>query len=182
MIITITGLPGSGKTTVVKELSRRLGIPWYSIGDLRGIMAQDRGMTIDELNQLGETEAFTDNEVDEYQKKLGTSGESFLMDGRLSWYFIPHSFKIFLDVDPQIGAQRIFDAERSQERPDEPAYTSPEEARGIVEKRVASDVKRYQQYYGVDFLDRTNYDLVIDTSHTTAEEVINQILAKIPKS
>lgn len=182
MIITITGLPGSGKTTVVKQLSEMLGIPWYSVGNLRGKMAEERGMTIDELNALGETEAFTDKEVDEYQTKLGQSGESFIIDGRLSWYFIPNSFKIFLDVNPNVGAQRIYDASKKGERDDEKAYESVEEVKQFIADRVASDISRYQKYYEVDFLDRSNYNLVLDTTNLTIEEKARIILDKIPKS
>jgi cytidylate kinase len=182
MIITVTGLPGSGKTTIIKQLSEALQLPWYSVGDLRGKMAKERGITIDALNTIGESEAFTDKEVDDYQKSLGESSESFVIDGRLSWYFIPNSFKIFLDVDPKIGAERIFEASKKGERPDEEMYTSVEEAAQFISNRVASDVKRYQKYYQVDFLNRNNYDLVIDTSSITAEEATRQILEKIPKS
>lgn len=179
MIITITGLPGSGKTTVVKQLSETLGVPWYSVGNLRGKMAEDRGMTIDELNALGETEAFTDKDVDDYQKKLGESGESFVIDGRLSWHFIPNSFKIFLDVNPDTGAQRIFDASKNGERDDEKAYGSVEETKQFIANRVASDVRRYQKYYGIDFLDRSNYDLVLDTTNLTMDEQTKIILNAI---
>lgn len=182
MIITITGLPGSGKTTVIKQLSNALHLPWYSIGDLRGKMAKERGMTIDELNALGETEAFTDNEVDDYQKSLGTSGESFVIDGRLSWHFIPSSFKVFLDVNKNVGATRIFGASKKGQRSDEKSYESVDEVKTFIANRVASDVRRYQKYYGVDFLNRNNYDLVVNTSNLTAEEVVRQILEQIPKS
>ena len=34
MIITITGLPGSGKTSVAKHLAKHLHIKHYSMGDL----------------------------------------------------------------------------------------------------------------------------------------------------
>ena len=176
MIITITGLPGSGKTTVVKQLSETLGVPWYSVGNLRGKMAEERAITIDELNALGETEAFTDKDVDDYQKKLGESGESFVIDGRLSWYFIPNSFKVFLDVDPDVGAKRIFEASQKGERGDEKAYSSVEEVKQFIADRVASDVRRYQKYYGVDFLNRANYNLVLDTTNLTIDEKAKIIL------
>lgn len=176
MILSITGLPGSGKTTIVKLLSQKLEVPWYSVGDLRGKMAKERGMTIDELNRMGETEAFTDKDVDDYQKTLGESNESFVIDGRLSWYFIPTSYKIFLRVDPDVAAERIFTASQKGERTDEPLYASIEEAKQFIENRIASDVRRYQKYYGVDFLDHKNYDLVIDTSLMTPEEVVNRVI------
>ena len=36
MIITISGLPGSGKSTIGKMLAKKLGYKFYSMGDLRG--------------------------------------------------------------------------------------------------------------------------------------------------
>ena len=179
MIIALTGLPGSGKTTVASMLAERLGVPWYSMGDLRGKMAADRGMSIDELNALGETEAFTDNEVDEYQKKLGESGESFVIDGRLSWHFIPSAFKVFLYVDPKVGAERVFQAQQAKARPDERKYASAEEAQTALSERVASDQRRYQKYYGLDIMDRANYDLWIDTSPIPPQPIVEMILKAV---
>jgi len=49
MIITISGLPGSGKTTVAKKLSKKLNYEFISVGDLKGQFAKEKGMTIDEF-------------------------------------------------------------------------------------------------------------------------------------
>ncbi len=179
MIITITGMPGSGKTTVVKSLAESLQVPWYSVGDLRGKMARERGMTIDEFNVLGEKEAFTDKEVDEYQTKLGLSGEAFVIDGRLSWHFIPNSLKVFLDVDEDEAAKRIFHSIKSGQRPDEKMRTSVDEVKHAIKERITSDQTRYQKYYQLDFLDKSNYDLVIDTTKMSQEEVCRKILELI---
>ena len=180
MIISLTGMPGSGKSTIAKLLSQKLSVPWYSVGDLRGKMAKEHGMTIDELNTLGETEAFTDKDVDEYQTKLGFGNESFIIDGRLSWHFIPQSLKVFLSVDPDIAAARIFGASKAGKRADEKAYTSSAEVKQAIADRVASDQLRYQKYYQIDYLDLKNYDLIIDTTRLTPEMIVRQILSKIP--
>ena len=179
MIITITGLPGSGKSTIAKLIAKQLEYPHYSMGDLRGKMALDRGMTIDELNKLGETEDFTDKEVDDYQSKLGRTESDFIVDGRLSWYFIPHSFKIFLDVDSTVGAKRVYEDDRSKNRQDEPHYQSLAQAKEVIGDRILSDQKRYQKYYQINFLDKTNYDLVINTTHKTIEEITQLITEAI---
>ena len=171
MIISLTGKPGSGKSTVATLLAKKLAMPWYSMGDLRGQMAQERGMTIDELNKLGEKEIFTDKEVDDFQTKLGRSGQSFIMDSRLAWHFIPDSFKIFLDVDASEGARRIFQTKRADE-----SYVSIEAAAKAVAERIASDAKRYQKYYQVDLTDLSHFDLIIDTTNISAEKVAEQIL------
>lgn len=182
MIITISGVPGSGKTTVAKILAERLGMKFYSMGDLRGKMATERGLTIDELNKLGETEAFTDNDVDTYQTKLGQTEDNFVIEGRLSWHFIPHSFKIFLECDEKEAARRIFLSKRhkSAERKDEPLYASIEEAAEVIRHRIASDNLRYGKYYGLQYQDKKNYDLIIDTTNLKgAEATVETMLKKI---
>ena len=159
MIITITGLPGAG--------------------DLRRKMAEDRGMTIHEFNALGETEDFTDKDVDAYQEALGKEQDEFIIDGRLSWYFIPHSFKLFLSVDPKEAARRIFNDSKEGQRPNEDVYRSVEEVEEANAARLASDMKRYQKYYGVDYLKEGNYDLVIDTTDKSPEEILQLILSAL---
>ena len=181
MIIAVSGLAGSGKSTIVKKLADHFSLPQYSVGALRGKMALERGMTIEQLNALGEQEAFTDTEVDDYQTKLGASGASFIIDGRMSWHCIPHAFKIFLTVDPDEGARRVFSASK-EGREDEQTYHSAEELKTALQERNASDQRRYQKYYGVDFLDPHNYDMVIDTTHLSPEQIFEQILQKAPKT
>jgi len=164
MIITLTGLPGAGKTTLAKLLSEQMHLKWYSMGDIRGQMAAKHGMTIDEFNELGMKEDFTDKEVDAYQKNLGETEDNFVADGWMSWYFIPHAFKIFIDVNLDEGARRVFKERRHEKSKDEPEYTSLEETKKILQNRIENSRARYQKYYGVDYLNRTNYDLIIDTT------------------
>lgn len=177
MIVTVSGLPGSGKSTVAKMLAARLGYRFFSMGDLRGKAALERGLTIDEFNALPEN---TDAVVDDYQKKLGETEDDLVVDGRISWHFIPRSVKVFLDVDPQVAAERIFAAKRGPGRGDEPAYRDVAHVRETLERRVASDAARYRALYGIDFADRSVYDLVVDTSAKTPEETLAAILAALP--
>src|SRR3989338_11043792 len=132
MIITLSGMPGSGKTTVAKRIAKKLKLKHYSTGDLRGKIALKHRMTIDELNKLGEKEDWTDKEVDYYQKKLGKTSDNFIIDGRLGFYFIPNSIKIFLKVDLKEGAKRILKAGK---RPDERKYKNVNESLKEIKKR-----------------------------------------------
>lgn len=108
MIISFSGVPGAGKSTIAKMLAQKLGWPRYYMGGLRRQKAKERGMTLEEYNKLGETDPSTDLEVDRYQEKLGKEKDDFIIEGRTSWYFIPHSLKIYLDVDLNKGSERIY--------------------------------------------------------------------------
>lgn len=173
MIITIAGLPGAGKTTAARALAKKLKMKFYSMGDLRGKMALERGLTIDKFNALPEN---TDIVVDRYQKKLGRTEDNFIVDGWASWHFIPKSFKIFLDVKPNVGAQRIFRDQGTPHRRDEPRMSSVAVARLVIAARVAHTRRRLKKYYGIDFLNKKNYDLVIDTSSKRPADVLKLIL------
>lgn len=181
MILSISGVPGSGKTTVGKILAERLRMNFYSVGGLRGKMAIERGISIDELNKIGENDATTDTSVDDYQRELGVKEDQFVIEGRLSWHFIPHSFKIFLSCDPRESARRIYEGQRAgdgKERSDEKIYTSVEEAQAAIEQRVASDILRYEKYYQLDYRAPSNYDLILDTTDMKGpEETAERILA-----
>lgn len=179
MIITIAGRPGAGKSTVGKILSEKLGYNRYSIGDLRGKAAQDRDMTIDEWNKLGEASDETDIAVDNYQKKLGDTQDDFIIDGRISWHFIPNSLKVFLDVNAETGASRIFEHSKEGERKDEGGYESVEDVKSRAEARNTSDNIRYQKYYDISWDNKANFDLVIDTTNLTPDEVATQIIDKM---
>ncbi len=178
MIITISGMPGSGKTTVAKLLAKKLRMKFYSIGDLRGRMAMERGLTLEQLNEIGMKEAWTDTEADEYQKKLAEKENDFVIESRLGFHFIPQSLKIFLDVDTMTGAKRIF----NDQRPDERKKDTLSEALEAIRKRTESDRKRYKKYYGInDFTDKSHYDVVIDTTRLAPKQVVEKILEMIKK-
>ena len=114
--ITITGEIGSGKTTVGKILAKRIDCDFLSVGSLRREIAKEKGLTIQELNKIGETETWTDEIADQKQIELGKRSSNFVIEGRLSWHFIPNSFKIFLDITKEEGAKRIIIEKRDSEQ------------------------------------------------------------------
>ena len=176
MIITISGVPGSGKTSVGRLLAARLGYPFQSVGELRGKMALERGIDLNQLNALGETDPSTDNPVDEYQRDLGKTKKDFIMEGRVSWYFIPQSFKILLLCDPDMAATRALP--NAAERADE-SYASAEDTKKGFQARLASDMRRYKKYYDIEnYLDPAHYDFVLDTTHINGVAAVTDAVEK----
>ncbi len=175
MIITISGKGGSGKSTVANKIADKLKLKHYSIGDLMREMASDKGISLLELGKIAEKDKAIDKELDDRQIKLGMDKNNFVIDGRLTAYFIPQAnVKIFLDATEGIRAERIWKAERS----DEGKLTLKQTAENL-RKREVSERKRYKEYYGVDYSDRKLYDLIINTSKISVEEVVKEVLALV---
>lgn len=177
MIISISGTPGSGKSTLAKRLAEQLGYPYFYMGGRRREIARRHGLTIGEFNALGETEAWTDLEVDEHLRTEVAQQANAVIDSRLAFHFIPNSLKIFIAVAEPIGAQRIFDALRKNpdKRNEGSALGSPAAVQESNQQRIASDRLRYLKYYGVDYLDQKNYDLVLDTTKLSREQAFSAL-------
>ena len=179
MIITLNGYPGSGKSTVGKLLATRLNIKRYAMGDLRRDAAEERGMTLEAWNTLGETSPETDLYVEEKVKQLGRGEDHFLLDSRTAFHYIPNSVKIFLTVDPKEGARRIFEDIQAGARDEQNPYTSIKEVVEANAERTESDNRRYQKYYGFRWDNLEAYDHVIDTTFIPPEKVVDQIIEAI---
>lgn len=175
MIITISGKPGSGKSTVAKIVARKLNLKHYSVGDLWRKMAAERGMTILEFNKLVEKDSNIDLETDRRQRELGKKEDNFVIDGRMSFYFIPNSVKIFLDVGEEAGANRIF----QEKRGDVENYPNVEGTMDKIWKREQSELKRYRKLYKADYTNTKNFDAVIDTTRMPAEKVAERVIKTV---
>jgi len=175
MIISFSGNAGSGKSTLAKKLAKELNWPRYYIGGLRRAKARERGMTLAEYNKLGETDISTDKEVDEHQKELGKKEDDFIIEGRTSWHFIPHSLKIYIHVDHEEGAKRIFKDLEETERNEDSNLDSIEAVIKSNRRREESDNKRYLEYYNIKAYDKDNYDFILDTTTLTADVAYKEL-------
>jgi len=176
-IITLTGDLGSGKSTVSKLLINQLGYDYIYTGKIQREIADKHNMTTLELNKYAETHPEIDEEIDSTFKSLNNSS-NLIVDSRLAWFFIPNSFKVYMKTDLEVSANRILnDSQRKSEK-----NTSVEETAKNIMERKASENKRYMELYGADCADLSNFDLVIDTSFISPEEVAEVIIAEYRKS
>jgi len=170
--ITLTGDLGSGKSTVSKILLERLGYEYVYTGKIQREIAARHGMSTLELNRYAETHPEIDAEIDATFKALNDSVR-LIVDSRLAWFFMPKSFKVYLQTDISVAAERISgDRQRKSEQ-----YASKEEAVKDIIARKASENKRYQELYGADCSDMSKFDLVIDTSHIAPQDVAEAIIS-----
>ena len=114
MIITISGQSGTNKTEIARILAKKLNHKHYSITEHRKNMATERNITIAEFNKVGEIQDFTDKQVDEFQAELTKKEKNLIVDGKLSYYFVPDSIKIYLKSNIRAKADRAYNKEKHQ--------------------------------------------------------------------
>lgn len=178
-LITIAGKLGSGKSSTAKMISQILNYKHYSTGDFMRSIANDRKISLAELGKIAETDDSIDKILDDHNLEIGKM-ENVVLDSRLGFYFIPESFKVFLELDPEIAAERILEDKKINPNRHTEATGLFNTKESVVEKinnRLLSERKRYKELYGIE--DQTahdNFDLVIDTSKIPVEEVSQKII------
>lgn len=171
-IITISGKPGSGKSSTADRVAELLGYTRHSSGDMvRRVLAKE-GMSLEEYNQKAIDEHDLDDKVDEELRSL-RNAKDVVVDSRLGFYWIPESFKVYLDLDLEVATARIFkDAINNKKRSDagEGGNSLPDVARQVRE-RMQDEQERFRSLYGVDPYSTRHFDLVIDTSRHDPQTV-----------
>ena len=168
--ITISGDPGSGKTTFARIVAQRTGYKLITTGNIFRKLAAEKGISVTELNEMAETKAEIDRLVDDYIVSLNDTPEHLVLDSRMAWHFMRNALKIRLTVDLDVAVARIFkDTAELREK-----FTDIETAMQEVERRRKSEIFRYKTLYGVDIGDPANFDLVINTSHKAPEDVTHE--------
>jgi len=181
MIISISGSLGSGKSTAAKNLAKQLNYKHYSTGDFWRELAARRNLDVYEYNKLAEIDPSIDKEIDGFSGELGKKEDDFVIDSRLAWYFIPQSYKVQFEIDPYEGAKRIFLHSQQTNRGNEKRYENIEKTMEAIKKRDESEKQRFLSLYNADITNPNNYDLVINTTNLTPEQVVEKILDSLPE-
>lgn len=154
LVITISGLHGSGTSTQAKRLAEALGLRYVSAGLLFRRIAEERGLTIEELSREAERNPELDRMIDERTREEARKG-NVVIDASLSGWMVENAdLKIFLKAPLGERVRRIARRER----------LTMEEAERETLKRERSERERFRRYYGIDISDLSIYDVVINTA------------------
>lgn len=177
-IITISGELASGKGTVTELLSKQLNYEIYRNGAYFRQLAKEKGMDVTTFNSYVADHPEIDRQIEKSAAEYAKTHTNLIVDARLGWYAIPNSFKVYLVVDIDIAANRAFN---DPNRKDTESFPTVEEQKADMMERYRLENERYFSLYGVHKEDKANYDLVLDTSYLTPEEVKETIIREYYK-
>ncbi len=167
MIITITGLPGSGKTSVAKELARHLHIKHYSMGDIFRKVAKRKKIPLMKLMKEQESFMYL---LDKEQKEIAKNHKNAIIDSRLGAYLIKNAkYRIYVHASLKKRVERVM-------RRDKRKY---KEAVKEILSREKFELSHYKKHYHVDYRKRKLYNIFINTENLTVEDTVNKILNKV---
>ena len=169
MLVTISGLPGSGTTTAGRLLADALGWEFQSSGELFRNMAGARGVSLAEFGALAESDERIDRELDERAVALMREAGGLVMEGRLAgWMAFRNAFgeaRVWLESDVATRARRVADRDGG----------SAAEQQAVMAAREASEAQRYRDYYNIEISSREPYSLVIDSAALAPEAIVARI-------
>ncbi|MCD6260224.1 MAG: cytidylate kinase family protein [Thaumarchaeota archaeon] len=180
IVICISGLAATGKSTLAKRLAGSLNLRYVSGGDGLKMLAVERGYrpggrewweTEDGMRFLEERlrNPEFDKLVDQKLIELAKAGDVVIDSWVLPWLY-RGGFNIWLKAKTEVRAERM--ARRSG--------ISVEEARRLLEKRDSESIELYKKLYGIEVgRDFEPFHLVLDTSDLDESAVYRIVLQAV---
>ncbi len=171
MLLTVSGPPGSGKSTTAEGLAEIFDLEHVSGGDIFRELAAERDLTPLEFNKLAEEDEGIDRDLDKRLREIAVERDGLVLESRLAgWLAAEHAdFRIWLDAPLDVRAARIADREEK----------SVEQAATETRARAGSEAQRYEEYYSIDIGDLSIYDLSINTARWDPEDVLDMLTTAV---
>ncbi len=170
-IITLSGKPGSGKSSTADKVAEMLSYTRYSSGDMVRSLIRRQGITLAEFNRRAASDHAMDHEIDEELRRLRDERD-VVIDSRLGFYWIPESFKVYLELDLEVATARIFkDAVNNKKRSGAGESGSLPDIARKVRERMHDEQNRFRELYGIDPDSTRHFDLVIHASRHDPQSV-----------
>jgi len=178
-VICISGLAGTGKSTLAKKLAQKYKLKYFSGGDALKDLAKQQGYDISSqgwwessvgINFLRDraSDAKFDKVVDDKMLAYAEQGDVLLDSWTMPW-LLKGGFKIWLEASFDRRAARV--AERDK--------MTLDEAIKMLQEKETRTKAIYKQLYGfVLGEDMAPFDFILDTDNLKADEVFS-VLCKI---
>lgn len=155
LVIAISGLHGSGKTTYARAIAELYGLRLVSAGQFFRRIAKEKGLTLEQQTDEANRDSHIDILIDDMTKREAEKG-NVVLDGQLSAWMARETadVKIFFTAPDDVRFERI--ALRDG--------IPFDEAKKQTLMREAAQRDRFTRFYKIDPSDLSIYDVIFDTS------------------
>ena len=170
LIMTVSGKPGSGTSTLVDLLCKNRGLNSVNGGDIFRQEAQRRKLSVEDFSRLCKEDFEVDRSLDDALKEMISSKEGpSIVESRLSgwWAYLASidCLRIWIEVSDEERARRILSREGG----------NFDDVLESSQRRNSDDMERYQEIYGIDLDDMSPYNMIIDADNLDALEVLEMV-------
>ena len=174
MRITISGTPGSGKSTAATLLAAELGYPRYYVGQLFRAAARERGMTLEAFGAYVGEHPEIDDAFDRRLLEAAQGHEDIILEGRVAGWMTRRehlpAFRVWITAAESVRIDRLMGRDGG----------TREETTALLRKRTRDEQERYRTHYGLDLADCSIYDLIVETDAISAAAVASRIREALP--
>lgn len=173
MLLTVSGPPGSGKSTIAHGVADVLGFDHVSGGDIFRALAEEEGLSLAGFNALAEEDDSIDRALDKRLRTLAAESEETILESRLAGWMAGEyaDLKLWLDAPINVRATRIAEREGKD----------VEQAKIETVEREESEERRYRMYYGIESRDLGIYDAVLNTARWSPTETVNIVATLVER-
>ena len=159
LTITVSGRAGSGKSLGSKSIAKAFDLKHVEAGQILREMAKEQGISL--VKMCKTRGSSIDHEMDRRTLKLAMEGK-VVLDGRLTGWVAGNwaDVKIFYECPLKVRAKRVAKREK----------ITTKKAKKRLEERDTEDRKKYRKLYGIDYFDKSIYDIVINNEKLTLEQ------------
>jgi cytidylate kinase len=161
VVITVSGIHGTGKTTAAKHLAKKLKLRYVGAGEVFRQLAKEKKMPLKEFSKYAEKRPSIDLMIDN-RTAAAAKENNVLIDGRLSgWMAKRADFRILLTAPLEVRVKRMAQREGRKYR----------DVLAETEAREKSETMRFKRFYGVDVNDLSAFDLVLNTRGLSIDQM-----------
>lgn len=165
--IAISGPIAAGSTTTAKALAEKLNLEYHSAGDFFRRYMLDHNIPLYDKAQIPDE---LDRQIDQELANLANKG-GVVIEADYIGYFTrntPHALRVLLTCDEDERIRRAVSR----------IHTHKETAEEVKKRQEELYKKFHKIYSNEDYLDPKFFDLVIDTTNTPPEKVVEIIKKK----
>lgn len=156
MRITVSGLPGSGTTSLSRYLAQKHNFTMISAGEVFRQLAKEHNMELARFGDLARQDPAYDKMIDARQKEIAQQQDNIIVEGRLSGWMVDNAdLKIWLYAPIDCRIKRIVFRDQ---------VADEKTAMDLTLEREQCEADRYQSYYDIDITDLTIYHIILNSA------------------